>query len=253
MTVNEHYHVVDSTNTKARTLLSSLHLQGSSGLRAIVSADIQTAGRGRLGRTWVSSDTQNFYASYVCEVPRGLYGTQGSWLPTLAGLATLDALREQIDPELPVRLKWPNDLYLNEKKLGGILCEVVTLPTPDVLAVIMGIGLNLSSAPEPEELDGLYAATSLNQSVDVRGELRGRIGRKIHAALTRMNANELRARAKKESCILGQAVRVQLADGTTRRGRATDITPSARLELDGAYEVSVGDVLHTQTFGRENA
>jgi len=119
----------------------------------VILADCQTSGRGRRGRTWHSPPQGNIYTSVIV-VPRP--GTNGigpwlSWIPLFAALAVADSLTTQTT--LAVSVKWPNDLLINEKKIGGILCEQTT--TPDrTMAVVIGIGLNINAALDnfPEDL-----------------------------------------------------------------------------------------------------
>ena len=119
----------------------------------VILADCQTAGRGRRGRTWHSPPQGNIYTSVIV-VPRP--GTNGigpwlSWIPLFAALAVADCLTTRTT--LAVSVKWPNDLLINEKKIGGILCEQTT--TPDrTMAVVIGIGLNINAALDnfPEDL-----------------------------------------------------------------------------------------------------
>lgn len=119
----------------------------------VILADCQTAGRGRRGRTWHSPPQGNIYTSIVV-VPRP--GPNGigpwlSWIPLFAALAVADCLTTETT--LAVSVKWPNDLLINEKKVGGILCEQTT--TPDrTMAVVIGIGLNINAALDnfPEDL-----------------------------------------------------------------------------------------------------
>ena len=131
----------------------------------VVVADEQTAGRGRLDRTWQSRSGETLVASLVAAVPaRMLVELGGGWLTSACGLACLDGLRavlrqsgldstvESPDIESPglslvLGLKWPNDLFCGGKKLGGILCELVPgalAPNgEDFACVVLGIGINL--------------------------------------------------------------------------------------------------------------
>ncbi len=119
----------------------------------VILADCQTAGRGRRGRTWHSPPQGNIYTSIVV-VPRpgpNRIGPWLSWIPLFAALAVADCLTTRTT--LAVSVKWPNDLLINEKKIGGILCEQTT--TPDrTMAVVIGIGLNINAALDnfPEDL-----------------------------------------------------------------------------------------------------
>jgi BirA family transcriptional regulator, biotin operon repressor / biotin---[acetyl-CoA-carboxylase] ligase len=122
---------------------------------ALVTADEQTAGRGRLGRRWVSPPGEGLYASLVLR-PATVTGAE--WSPRWAalGLAVGLGLREGLARWLPeLRLKWPNDLLCGGRKLGGVLCE--TRWQGAVPDVVTGFGINVLQREFPAEL----AATSL--------------------------------------------------------------------------------------------
>lgn len=112
-----------------------------------VLADRQTAGRGRSGRAW-ASQPGNLFASLLVSTasPPALAGQ----LSLVAGVAAIDAIRKVAADQPPagLRLKWPNDILIGTAKTGGILIESTTLkPGGERLAVI-GVGLNLVSAPD---------------------------------------------------------------------------------------------------------
>ncbi|MBB2955486.1 BirA family biotin operon repressor/biotin-[acetyl-CoA-carboxylase] ligase [Bifidobacterium commune] len=134
---------VDSTNILARTLLATGELQvvGANGCArmAAICADAQTAGHGRLGRQWSAwPEGASFLVTYVTALPRRLVTDPAcnGWFTIAAGLASLDALNsvlaqcgaKPLDGAHQLALKWPNDIFCNGRKLGGILAEVVELP-----------------------------------------------------------------------------------------------------------------------------
>jgi BirA family biotin operon repressor/biotin-[acetyl-CoA-carboxylase] ligase len=131
-----------------------------------VSAEQQTDGRGRSGRTW-ASEPGNLQASLavVCHAPL----SQAGELALIAGIALFDAVRS-ISPlagNLPLRLKWPNDLLVGTAKTGGILVESTTARgEPGFLAVI-GFGLNVASHPE---IDGRSVTSLAYQGVESSAE-----------------------------------------------------------------------------------
>jgi len=105
----------------------------------LVTAETQTAGKGRLGRKWVSPEG-NVYASYIVKgTPFPHYCA--SWI---AGLASLYALRESFNT-MEFWLKWPNDVYCGEKKICGVLCDAKTDCKNQPLGIILGIGINLNT------------------------------------------------------------------------------------------------------------
>lgn len=144
-----------STNTWAKA-----HPDRAAGVWAVYTLD-QTGGRGRLGRAWAGCPGQALYYTAVLPwAPARLAA-----LPLLAGLAVREALLARYAALAPaaLRLKWPNDLLLNGKKLAGILCEGV--PGRDV--TVCGIGINLAQPQSFFDAAALPWATSLAvQGVD---------------------------------------------------------------------------------------
>jgi BirA family transcriptional regulator, biotin operon repressor / biotin---[acetyl-CoA-carboxylase] ligase len=120
----------------------------------IVLAEEQTAGRGRAGRSWHSERGTGIYVTLLLR-PR-ISPVQAPLLTMMAGLSARAAIQAQAT--LTVDLKWPNDLLLDGKKLGGILTEMYAEPS-QVRFVIVGIGLNVNQDKFPSELASL--ATSL--------------------------------------------------------------------------------------------
>lgn len=105
----------------------------------LVTADSQTAGRGRQGRVWISPPDQNVYATWLLKSwPYPAY--QATWL---ASLALIHTIREFTD--LPVRIKWPNDLLIGQRKLAGLLAECRSGEGAcPIIALGMGINVNMS-------------------------------------------------------------------------------------------------------------
>lgn len=131
-----------STNAVSHKLAAQGFPEG-----AMVIADGQTQGRGRHGRTWVSPPEKGIYLSLLLKPPV----SDLSPLTLLAGVAAVKALSPFT--AMPLTLKWPNDLLLGSKKIGGILCE--RLPGNDPPAVVIGMGLNINQTPSdfPPPLD----------------------------------------------------------------------------------------------------
>ena len=173
---------------------------------SIVVADHQTAGRGRLERRWESPPGAALLVSFVL-APNPL-------LSLAAGVAAAEACGAD------VRLKWPNDLLLNGKKVGGILVET----TPD--RAVCGVGINLTWAPE--------GAAMLDQP---REELLGRLQDRIEDWTSAPPAVILR-RWRELSATLGRRVRIDSTEGI-----AEDIGASGELIVDGRPFVA-GSVTH---------
>jgi BirA family biotin operon repressor/biotin-[acetyl-CoA-carboxylase] ligase len=128
------YQSIDSTNKAAHQLIDE---QAMSASGSVVLSEYQTMGRGRRGKNWVSPFAANLYLSMVWDFDQGASALQG--LSLAIGVAVSRAL-DQLDVE-GVRLKWPNDIYIENKKLGGILLEMVGDPAGQC-TVIIGIGIN---------------------------------------------------------------------------------------------------------------
>jgi BirA family biotin operon repressor/biotin-[acetyl-CoA-carboxylase] ligase len=223
---------LDSTN---RFLLDLARSGAPEGV--VVVADHQTAGRGRLGRSWVSPPGASLLASVLLRPdlePDRLH------LVTLSvALAAAEAL-EAVAGFRP-GLKWPNDLVVEDRKLAGVLGQA------DLPAVVVGIGLNLNWPPEL--LADIGPATAANQEVghEVDGDA------VLAALLERLAAGRGRwdelARAYRRSCTtLGRSVRVDLVDESFT-GTAADVTGEGHLLVDvGAClrTVTAGDVVHVR-------
>jgi BirA family transcriptional regulator, biotin operon repressor / biotin---[acetyl-CoA-carboxylase] ligase len=173
---------------------------------SIVVADHQTAGRGRLERRWESRRGSALLVSFVLE-PNPV-------LSLAAGVAAAEACGAD------VRLKWPNDLLLQGKKLGGILVET----TPD--RAICGIGINLTWAP--------VGAAKLEQP---RDEVLDRLRTKIEAWTSAPSEAVLR-RWRELSATLGRRIRIDSTEGI-----AEDIGAHGELIVDGRPFVA-GSVTH---------
>jgi BirA family biotin operon repressor/biotin-[acetyl-CoA-carboxylase] ligase len=143
---------VGSTQRVAAELAEAGAAQGT-----IVIAESQTAGRGRLGRSWHSPSGLNLYATIIlrptipiAEVPR---------LSLVAGVAAAEAL-ETVAPG-HIALKWPNDIWLDGRKAGGIIAEAVADRSQQLSCVLLGIGINVNLAVSDIPPDLRDKATSL--------------------------------------------------------------------------------------------
>lgn len=150
-----HFHAaIDSTNSEAERLLAS-----AVEAPFVVVASEQTAGRGRMGRQWHSPDKGNLYTSFAFRPqvpPRDL-----SVITLCFGLALAKALHREA--ELPVRIKWPNDLLLDGRKIAGMLTEA-RIDADQTRDLVFGLGLNIAADTNswPEEIQRM--ATTLRQN-----------------------------------------------------------------------------------------
>ena len=144
-----HFFKTDSTNRVALELGHAGEPEG-----AVVLAEEQTAGRGRAGRKWQSERAAGIYVTLLLR-PR-LAPVQASLLTMMTGLSAHAAIQAQTG--LAVDIKWPNDLLIHGKKVGGILTEMHAEPS-QIRFVIVGLGLNVNQEKFPGELGSI--ATSL--------------------------------------------------------------------------------------------
>ena len=134
-----HLAEVDSTNAEAMRRL----LAGESGPLWVL-ADRQLAGRGRSGRAWASAPG-NLFASLL--VKTDCPSAKAGQLSLVAGVAAVEAIAK-MGPVSGVRLKWPNDILIGPAKAGGILVESSSRAQHPGVVAVVGVGLNLASAPE---------------------------------------------------------------------------------------------------------
>jgi BirA family biotin operon repressor/biotin-[acetyl-CoA-carboxylase] ligase len=221
-----HHRLTDSTNQRAKELADAGAPHGT-----LVTADEQTAGRGRQGRSWVAPPGS---AVLISVIVRDL-DEPGALLPLAAALAVADAA----EACAPVRcaIKWPNDVWIERRKLSGILVE----GRPAAGWAVVGIGLNVLTAEDefPEELRA--TATSLHAAggdATVSATLETLLGA-LHRWLTAEPA-EILAAYRERDALLGE--RIKWADG---EGVAAGIDDSGSLLVDtdsGRVALGAGEV-----------
>ena len=216
---------IDSTNLEA---MRQARAGAPEGL-CIVARE-QTHGRGRQGRRWLSTKD----AGLIITILLRPQGEMSTWplITLMSALAVADMLRDVCG--LPVDIKWPNDLVVNQRKLCGILCE--TVDTDAGYAVVVGIGINLYDGSFPEELSG--TATSVEQETGNKPDFEAVLNHLVaaiaqhYAVLQRKKGNEqtIREWCARSSYARGKRVRVE--SGAEVWGGVTD-----GLEKDGALRV----------------
>jgi BirA family biotin operon repressor/biotin-[acetyl-CoA-carboxylase] ligase len=216
----------------------------------VLVAELQTAGRGRLGRAWVSPAGAGLTFSVLLR-PRGVPQSAWGWLPLLAGVAAARAVREVAG--VSATLKWPNDVLAGERKLAGILAE------NREQAVVLGLGLNVWH--RHDELP-LPAATSLALEGTPEHRARERLLACLLGELGRCylgwrdqphpgDADRcgLRGAYLALCSTVGREVTVTLPGERIVTGVARGIAAAGHLDLctpDGPVVVSAGDVVHVR-------
>ncbi|GAB3875642.1 biotin--[acetyl-CoA-carboxylase] ligase [Terrabacter terrigena] len=267
-----------STNTRLRELLTArppLGATAQAGAGAgtpgpgdgalwwVVATDHQTGGRGRLGRAWTVPDRASLAVSVAVPVADP---AQAGWLPLLAGLALARAVGRvstSAGREISPRLKWPNDVLVAEdgdRKLSGILCELVTVGSAPV--VVVGTGVNVDQTRDELPVD---TATSLALAgVQVRREellvtyLDHLVAVLAEAGIARLpglaGADPAAVRtAYRDRCsTIGMAVRVHLPTGDAAVGTAVGVDDDGALVVrteGGTRTFAAGDVVHVRPAG----
>ena len=135
--VRHNFKVIDSTNTWAKQHGHTFDRTKMS----LITAEEQTAGRGRFKRVWLSPAGQNIYATFCFFVEKHRFDSVN--IPQILALSALRTVKSLgFNPQM----KWPNDLFLNGKKLGGILAE--TFFVSDSICMVLGIGINVNMPQE---------------------------------------------------------------------------------------------------------
>lgn len=206
----------------------------------VVVAEQQTAGRGRLDRTWVSPPRAGLTLSVLLRpslLARPLPPGRWPWVPLFAGLAVATAVREQA--ELKAVLKWPNDVLVDGRKLCGVLAEVVA---PD--AVVVGVGLNVTTRADELPHEGATSLELAGAAVTDRDTLLRAVLRALGSAIAAPE-QEAADRYRALCATVGQRVRVELPGRPPVEGEATGVDDDGCLVVDGVAH-SAGDVVHVR-------
>jgi len=222
---------LDSTNAEALRLAADDAPEGT-----VVVADSQTAGRGRLGRSWWSEPGTALLASWLIRP-----ALEPERLPLLSLVAGVAAARAAtVAGGIEVKLKWPNDLVVADRKLGGILSE-----SDGAGAVVIGVGVNVRQADFPNELrDSATSIVASGGGVPARAWLLSAV---LSAFGARMVSPEDALADYRAACdTIGRRVRVERAEGSID-GTAVDLTDRGALIVEtasGLEVVAAGDVVH---------
>lgn len=229
----------ESTSTNGD--LKKLIYEKKSPVFSVICADKQSAGRGRLGRSFYSRAGGAYFS---LSLPLSGKEKNIPFITLLAGLCVSEAIEELTG--VKTEIKWPNDIYYNGKKLGGILSELVS---KDTLTAVVGIGINLSIKKEeiPVELKDImtsFAAEGL--PVPERRMLIEKISERLDGfvyenKLLFEENEEILERIKNRSFSIGKAVKYKKGEEEIS-GTVTDITPQ------GAAVITLPDNTKTEIF-----
>lgn len=204
--------------------------------KIILASEFQSAGRGRLDRTFDAAPQSALTFSIYVE-PK-IDKEEWSFLTLLAGLSVREALKT-LDPAISIGIKWPNDLLIADKKFAGMIAQATDK------GVVIGIGINVGMTSEELPVDGatslaLAGFTELDRNMILAAIINHF---EINMQMWELGSSFL-AQYREGSVTIGAQVEVTLPGGVLLQDRAVDISDSGALVLECGTEVTVGDVVH---------
>jgi len=229
------YWRVSVVELTASTQSDLVALVGAGDARAgdVIAAEYQSAGRGRLTRTFDAPKSSALLFSFYIEPQRNR--DDWGWIPLIAGVSVA-----QILSQFNAQVKWPNDILIDNKKVAGLITEVIGN------GVVIGIGINV--AMEPLELP-VPTATSLfiegAQSL-TRNQLLPDLLKIFETNFMNWDcgSDEIKATYGQMSATIGRKVRVEYPDGQIESAQAVSISGRGELVLDTGAHVQAGDIVH---------
>ena len=244
--------VVESTGS-TNDDVEALARQGAPEGTCVV-ADEQTAGRGRLDRSWVSPPGAGLWASVLVR-PGDMPADRIGWLPLLAGVAVSDALKEACS--VRAELKWPNDLVAiaaacggseGPRKLGGILSAFVPATAGADAAVVLGIGINVNMGgmdlPVKQATSVMLEGGSLDRSALLASLL---VALEDRLAQWRSGEGLVERDYRTRCATIGRLVDVELPNGNKASGVVSGIDDDGHLLVtdgEATVRITAGDVVH---------
>lgn len=218
----EVYKVLDSTNVelKRRAVNGAVH-----GLTIL--SEEQTAGKGRMGRDFYSPNGTGIYMSIM--IKPEMIGEDVVLITTAASVAVCRALEKSLG--MSARIKWVNDIYLNERKICGILTEAITdTGKGRIESVILGIGINYRTENFPQEIRGI-AGSLLPDCAVPRNLVVGAILNEFWEIYEKLAEREFMKEYRKRSNVIGKEVRF-LVDGEWETANALDVDDDGGLIVE---------------------
>jgi len=196
---------------------------------SVVLTEEQTAGRGRLGRTWISRPGESLAFSIM--VPALPNGPGLTWVPLLAGACLVEALRSAGLPE--AGLKWPNDVLVEGKKLAGVLCEVHRNG-----GIIVGVGLNRRFLGDPPSENAVALAEFMDAGDGVMDGILAGFINLLRTSQT-WERSDAHTFVSDKLLSVNRAVDVVPVAGESWRGVARGVDGEGRLIVRNAHGVDV--------------
>ena len=231
---------VASTNTLLKEKAASGAREGT-----VIIANSQTGGKGRMGRSFFSPRGTGLYISVLLR-PTKIEPQRALKITTMAAVAACDAIDSVITGEEKPQIKWVNDIFLNGKKVVGILTEAsVSMENGNLEYAVLGIGFNVY-APEggfPSELKNIAGAILPSDTPDAKNKIAAAFLQSFFRIYREKNFGGYEEEYKRRSLVLGKEVDVipTGGDGTKRRAKVLDITEDCNLVVE--YEDGTTSVL----------
>ena len=224
--------VVDVT-ASTQTDLASLARVGKAKAGDVIAANYQSAGRGRLSRTFEAPKNSALLFSFYIEPKRST--EDWGWIALIAGASVAQAL-----DEVKATVKWPNDILVNEKKISGLIAEIVGD------GVVIGIGINVGMSSE--ELPVLTATSLAIEGVSDtnRNQILAKVLSQFESNFSTWDEGDDSATQiyTSLSSTLGTKVQIHYPNEQIEKGLAVAISPRGELILDSGSHVQAGDVVH---------
>lgn len=224
--------VVDVT-TSTQSDLAALVRSGKAKPGDVIAANFQSAGRGRLSRTFEAPKNSALLFSFYIQPKRKK--EDWGWIALIAGISVAQALGK-----VKATVKWPNDILVNEKKISGLIAEIVGD------GVVIGIGINVGMSLE--ELPFLTATSLAIEGVsDIdRNEILAKVLSQFESNfITWDEGDDSVAQIYTSlSSTLGTKVQIHYPNDEIEKGLAVAISPRGELVLDSGRRVQAGDVVH---------
>ena len=230
-------------------------------------ADRQSAGRGRLGRSWITPPGQALLASTIISLPVSLHADALGWIVHACALSVRHALAARLEPlGHTVTLKWPNDVLVDgSRKICGILAQLAPASSPFTTAVILGYGINIAqdsdhlATPQATSLyvegDTEAGADPTSVSHTLLAQILTGLDSRIRGLVTHGNARDCGLADEAANALPLLGTRIALAKPTDPNGHpamegvALGLSPTGSLLVrtdDGrTHDINAGDVLAT--------
>ncbi len=244
--------VVD-TSPSTHQELAARARTGEAGPGSVLVAEHQTAGRGRLDRTWTTPARAALTLSLV--VAPAMADEDWPWLPLLLGTSVVAGIRAAGGPGCV--LKWPNDVMTvagrgndgPDLKLGGLLAERVD--TGDGPVAVLSLGLNVTTTPEELPVPAATSLTGLGWEAPDRTALLAAVLAALGERLEGWSRDSAAVRREYDDlCVtVGRQVRIERPASAPLEGRAVEVAPDGSLVVDGGgrrTRVNAGDVVHVR-------